>query len=237
MIWKSYSGLTVSPDGLCEAAPEYPELPGLPENEPTSRLHQAQPSGDPLEAVEHRRIRQLSAYWHAGWSSAVPVTLLRASTARRLYRVADDLPDEFGLAVFDAWRPLDLQAEIYEAVNAEKELPSGYFAAPRTDPLRPPPHSTGGAVDLTLTIAGAPLALGSSFDEFSPVSHLGAFEGRQSLIRDLRRMLYWIMHDQGFVGIRTEWWHYEFGTVRWAARSGKSGLYGRVANRGSSSCA
>jgi D-alanyl-D-alanine dipeptidase len=93
--------------------------------------------------------------------------------------------------------------------------------------LDPPPHSTGGTVDLTLTFEGSALALGTAFDEFSPDAHARAFEDQPGLNCDLRRMLYWSMSHEGFVGIRTEWWHFEFGTVRWAARTGVSAIYGR----------
>jgi len=228
LVWSSYSGLTVSPDGLVSEVLDYAPLPAFPEVEDIRRLDDPAPGGDPLVPIVHRSIHLLRAYWHAGWTRAEPVMSLRAQVADRLYKVADGLPEGYGLAIFDAWRPLALQAEIYRAVNSDGKLLPGYFAQPRTDPLNPPPHSTGGAVDLTLTYEGAAFALGSAFDEFSPNSNVHAYEQRPGLVRSLRRMLFWRLHEQGFVGIRTEWWHFEFGTIRWAARTGLNPIYGRV---------
>jgi D-alanyl-D-alanine dipeptidase len=185
-----------------------------------------EPSGEPLTVIEHRRVRLLSAYWHAGWIHAVPTSALRQTVANRLYKVAEALPHPLGLAVFDAWRPLALQREIYEAAYADPDLPPGFVARPTDDPSTPPPHVTGGAVDLTLTFDGAALALGTSFDAFIPQANAIAFEDTDSSVRSLRRLLYWRMSEQGFVGIRSEWWHFEYGTSRWAARCASTGMYG-----------
>lgn len=223
-----YGGLTVPPEGLVGDVPEHAVLPDLPEVEVNTRLDSWIPSLDPLVPVVHGSVQLLRAYWRAGWTRSVPIAVLRFPVADRLYEIAEGLPEGFGLAVFDAWRPLELQAEIYDAISTDSELAPGYFALPRTDSFDPPPHSTGGAVDLTLTFEGAALALGSEFDEFSPVSHLLAYEDRPGLVRSLRRMLFWRMQEHGFEGIRTEWWHFEYGTVRWANRRGVPPIYARV---------
>lgn len=55
-----------------------------------------------------------------------------------------------------------------EAVTAEV---GRFWAAPSPDPATPPPHSTGGAVDLTLaTTSGEPLDLGGEIDAIGAVS-------------------------------------------------------------------
>jgi D-alanyl-D-alanine dipeptidase len=227
-MWNTYSGLTVPPDALVGHVPDHQALPPIPEVDDHRGWTGEGASMDPLVPPVHRSIQLLQAYWHAGWTNAVPITALRCSARDRLFTVAEGLPDGFGLAIFDAWRPLELQAEIFDVVNEDDKLPPGYFAHPRTDPFDPPPHSTGGSVDLTLSYEGAALMLGSAFDEFTPRSHLHAYEECPGIIRSLRRMLFWRMRDQGFVGIRTEWWHFEFGTVRWAARTGEEPIFGRM---------
>jgi hypothetical protein len=73
---------------------------------------------------------------------------------------AESLPRGFGLAVFDAWRPLAL-------FTAEGD---------------PPPHLTGGAVDLTLSWQGTPLALGTGFDDFSSRAAADVFEKYQGYV-------------------------------------------------------
>jgi hypothetical protein len=39
-------------------------------------------------------------------------------------------------------------------------------------------------------------------------------------------LLYWAMRDQGFIVIDCEWWHFEIGTRRWAALTGRTPWYG-----------
>ncbi|MGI9604990.1 MAG: hypothetical protein ACR2P0_02505, partial [Acidimicrobiales bacterium] len=133
-------------------------LPHLLDLEPSAPID---PSDEPLIPVAHTRIRVLSNYWHAGWSAAISSTWLRRSTFERLVAVAESLPPRWGLAVFDGWRPIELQQELFDAAT---EYP-GLMAPPSSDPSTPPPHLTGGAVDLTLTFDGTPLALGSGFDD------------------------------------------------------------------------
>lgn len=198
--------------------------------EPVDFPSVSEPVDEPLVPIVHRRIRTLSNYWHAGWSRALPVTLLRRDAFERLSAVADALPDRFGLAVFDAWRPLDLQAELYAAAYEDEQLPPGFVSEPVADPTAPPPHLTGGTVDVTLTIDGVALAPASGFDDFTDGAHADALEGSLStataIDRDVRRMLYWHMHAAGFVVLQQEWWHFEFGTRRWAAITGERPLYG-----------
>jgi zinc D-Ala-D-Ala dipeptidase len=184
------------------------------------------PSFEPLVVVQHRRIRTLSNYWHAGWQHAQPQTLLRSGAFDRLVAAAESLPDRFGLAVFDAWRPLDLQAELYDAAYADDALPPGFVSEPNPDPTTPPPHLTGGTVDVTLTIDGIALAPASGFDDFTDQAHADILEGKPSVDRDVRRMLYWHLHRAGFVVLQQEWWHFEFGTRRWAALTNSEPIYG-----------
>lgn len=185
-------------------------------------------AAEPLELIEHRRIRILSNYWHAGWERAHPAMQLRSEAHNRLCAAADALPDRFGLAVFDAYRPLVLQAELYEAAYSDCTLPEGFVAEPIADRSTPPPHSTGGTVDCTLTIDGIPLALGTDFDDFSNAAWAHSCEGSATPDRELRRLLYWTMQSVGFVVLHCEWWHFEFGTRRWAAITGQPARYSRA---------
>ena len=179
------------------------------------------PVDEPLVAVDHPRIVCLENYRLAGWQHAAPGCLLRSRAADRLGRVAEGLPNRWGLAVFDGFRPFALQVELYEAAYADPELPPGFFAEPDDDPTSPPPHLTGGSVDLTLTVDGVPLAPGTGFDDLTPRAHAAALEGEPGPDRDVRRMLYHAMASEGFVVFDGEWWHFEHGTRRWAAISGK----------------
>jgi D-alanyl-D-alanine dipeptidase len=38
-------------------------------------------------------------------------------------------------------------------------------------------------------------------------------------------MLYWTLHEQQFIVLDQEWWHFEFGTRLWSAISGNPVRY------------
>ncbi len=218
---------TVDAESACASQHFHPPVGSpLPELIDPTAPAVTDPDPEPLVPVAHRRIRVLSNYWHAGWDAAIPTTWLRAEAFDRLGHVAEHLPSRLGLAVFDAWRPLELQAELFAAAYGEPGLPAGYVAEPVADPRTPPPHLTGGTVDLTLTLDGIPLALGTGFDDFSTLAGADALEARPGEARALRRLLYRAMRDAGFVILHCEWWHFEFGTRRWAAITGTAPRYG-----------
>jgi D-alanyl-D-alanine dipeptidase len=81
-------------------------------------------------------------------------------------------------------------------------------------------------VDLTLTIDGIPLALGTPYDDFTPAARADALEDAPSVERELRRMLFWAMRLKGFVVLADEWWHFERGTRYWAALQHQQPRYG-----------
>lgn len=206
---------------------EHEPLPTLIEPAEFPRVEN--PLSDPLVSVEHPRVVALRNYHLAGWDEALEGTWLRASALERLGHAADSLPDRFGLCVFDAWRPLSLQAELYESAYADPGLPPGFVSPPDTDPAAPPPHLTGGTVDCSLTIDGTPLGLGAGFDDFTDRARADVLEDQPGPNRELRRMLYWTMQRAGFVVLDCEWWHFEFGTRRWAALTGNEPLFGPTA--------
>ena len=115
------------------------------------------------------------------------------------------------------------------AVDGEAELAAevtNYWAAPSTGAEAPSPHSTGGAVDLTLRWRGGdPLWMGSLFDDASPLAHTARFEAEtdeaafsfsNEEARANRRLLYWLMVENGFASNPSEWWHFSFGDQMWA---------------------
>jgi D-alanyl-D-alanine dipeptidase len=101
---------------------------------------------------------------------------------------------------------------------------AGYVSDPEHPDLMPP-HTTGGAVDITLSFRGSPLALGTPFDSFSDRAHLWALESahqtpEDALARGLRRMLAAALVAEGFAPYPLEWWHWSYGEQRWAAQYG-----------------
>jgi zinc D-Ala-D-Ala dipeptidase len=200
--------------------------PPLPELTDPEKPRVTSPSNEPLAPIVHRKIRVLSNYFHAGWEHASIDMRLRDSALQRLIAVAEALPPRLGLAVFDAYRPLALQAELYDAAYGDSRLPPGFVSEPVADPTTPPPHLTGGTVDLSLTIDGIPLALGTDFDGFTAEAETVSLEASPGPERELRRFLVHRMRAEGFVALHCEWWHFEYGTRRWAAIKGVSPIYG-----------
>jgi D-alanyl-D-alanine dipeptidase len=160
------------------------------------------------------------------------------------------------LAIFDAWRPVAVQAFMVEhsvtstcrergidpreggaarqAVEAEV---ARFWAPPSLDPASPPPHSTGAAVDLTLADAqGVPLNLGSPIDAIGAVSEPDHFadaaasnlESEAALWHGRRQLLLQVMVSAGFRRHPNEWWHFSYGDQLWAWLSGAPlARYGR----------
>lgn len=114
--------------------------------------------------------------------------------------------------VLDALRPQRVQQELWDALaGTDLQL---YLA----DPARGSIHSYGMALDVTLLDdAGAELDMGTGFDDMTELSHPALEEGflaHGELIREQvanRQMLRDAMGQAGFVGINTEWWHFDCG--------------------------
>lgn len=216
--------------------PDPPKCPPIPEALDSAGLGlppvraDAHGRDEPLLAVEARRIRVIGAYWHTGWPFARPGAYLREQALRGLSAAASSLPDGFGLAIWDAWRDQRLQQRLFDVAYSDPMLPPGFVSPPSDDPSAPPPHSTGGTVDVTLTWQLTPLALGTGFDAFVPTAGAASLEGAEdeseaALSRDLRRLLRMAMVGHGFVQLNCEWWHFEYGTRLWAAVNGAEALY------------
>lgn len=220
----SYEWLTVDPATAGVGIPEQAPLP--PIAEPALMPLVDEPVDELMVPVVDRGIHLPTPYWHVGWPAAVTGTFLRAEVARRLVTVVAGLPEPFGLAVLDGWRPLELQRQIHHAAYQDVTLPRGFVSEPSADPRTPPPHLTGGAVDITLTYRHRALALGTEFDAFTAQAASAAFETVPGMVRELRRLLTARMLGAGFVGYQQEWWHFEYGTRRWAALRGERPRYG-----------
>lgn len=217
-----YPEATVTPLAAGVTEQDIPHQVPLPiTDEPAELPLVRDPSGqdEPLLSVDHLpRIIDLATYHRAGWPGAMATSVARADAVARLASVASVLPAGFGIAVFDAWRSLALQRTIFDHFYGPgSALERGFVSPPSTSPATPPPHLTGGTFDLTLTWQGQPLALGTAFDEFTERAHTRALEHESGLDRTLRRLLVHSMARAGFVSYLSEWWHFEYGTRRWAA--------------------
>ena len=197
--------------------------------------------GDPTALCG--RIVYEGSYHRQDLSGAMETCLLRETLCRKLCQAVNKLPLDYSILIFDALRPLPVQQAIYdrfkaqllrerpEASPAELELILDDFVAKPVKRLhRPAPHTTGGAVDLTLCKNGVPLDMGTGFDDFTALARTVALEqdcppGLEKA-RNHRRLLFNLMASVGLVNSECEWWHYAYGERQWAARTGKAPIYG-----------
>ena len=116
------------------------------------------------------------------------------------------------LLVLDALRPQRVQQQLWDAL-AGTGLQM-YLA----NPARGSIHSYGMALDVTiLDPQGRELDMGTGFDDMTDLSHPALEEGFMAAGKlgeqqvNNRRLLRGAMFGAGFVGISTEWWHFDCG--------------------------
>jgi D-alanyl-D-alanine dipeptidase len=176
-------------------------------------------------------VRMMYVEWEM--KHATSKCLVRKEVLDKLKEVQRLLPDGLYLRVWDAWRPFELQKELFEAYSKTiikrfnlSELPnskriefiSKYVSVPHFNKEKAPVHTTGGAVDLTLVDAnGNELNMGTEFDSFSEKTHTAYFESTdEEEIKINRRILYNAMTSVGFTNLPSEWWHYDYGDGFWS---------------------
>lgn len=224
-----------------------PPVPILSQEDPGPAV-QIEPSVEPLVALApSQRLFIQPAYFFSGYRSAGERILVREGVAEALERVGVSLPRGMALLVWDGLRSLDTQREIANRFRTSlngarvsdadlEQLVCQYVSPlPATSLIHqsaPAPHSTGGAVDLTLADEdGNALDLGTHFDDFRRVALPAHYErrgNRTDLSREsatrrlLRRVLFHAMLSAGFAPYPFEFWHFELGTRRAAAYHGHS---------------
>jgi D-alanyl-D-alanine dipeptidase len=104
------------------------------------------------------------------------------------------------------------------------------FTAPIGDPRVPPPHSTGGAVDLYLLDANSRrLDFSSPYEVFDPKGFHFAAPGLTAEARRNREILAEALLPTGITNYPSEFWHWSYGDQGWAYRGGhESALYSRI---------
>lgn len=168
-------------------------------------------------------------YYTQGIQSAENKIYVRVGVLDALQIASTLLPDGLNLLLWDGLRTLETQNELFDKARIDFEKDKQveqYLAAPPMSEQDfytfPPPHTTGGAIDLTLcNDLGQAIDMGAAFDEFRENAWLAYFEedrialyGKRAITyRKLRRTLYWVMMKAGFSPYPWEFWHYEIGTT------------------------
>ncbi len=129
-------------------------------------------------------------------------TFLRQAVAQRLRDAQSEFNAlGFGLKVYDAYRPISVQRKMWAVYPVE-----GYVA----NPAKGSRHNRGAAVDVTLIRLQdkKEVLMPSSYDEFTERAHRD-YPGAPAEALQNRDLLECVMIKHGFVGLATEWWHFD----------------------------
>ena len=185
----------------------------------------------------------------APYSNGADPWVLRRSVLKRLMQAQQYLSEinpQLQLALFDAWRPIAVQKFMFNHtieetckskgvdindISANRDITDvieevgRFWAKPSSNPLTPPPHSTGSAIDLTLAdMSGNPLDLGGEIDfigaESTPDFYKKDYSmmpcSKHQVFQKRRSLLYSVMSQAGFVQHPNEWWHFSYGDQLWS---------------------
>ena len=128
--------------------------------------------------------------------------LLLKEVAVHLEKVQSELETMgLGLKIWDGFRPVAAQWKFWELIPDERYV---------SDPRKGGRHTRGTAVDVTLvTNEGQEITMPSVFDDFSEKAHRNYMEASEEAIKN-RELLQQVMEKHGFIGLPTEWWHFDF---------------------------
>ncbi|MEV4118324.1 M15 family metallopeptidase [Micromonospora sp. NPDC049645] len=185
--------------------------------------------GDPL--VDLRGLPELRLDGRAA-DPAGAYARLRAGVVDRLLAAQRALPAGMRLLVVEGYRPYRAQLAIFTGYRDELRRRHPDWSPERlhrettkfVSPVEVAPHSTGGAVDLTLCTAdGVELDLGTAIDATPEDSADACFTDAPTIgatARWHRQILVDALGGAGMVNYPTEWWHWSYGDRYWALITG-----------------
>ncbi len=200
--------------------------------EPLTKLRAVpiQENGEPLTDPRTLSKRIHFAEKHPKFPDMTRTPQVRKRVAEMLAQAAESLPPGVDIQIVEGFRPLAQQRFMYEHLKAEfaQKHPewakatlhrvTNTMSAPPDDPC-PPPHTTGGAVDLCLMDAktGELLDMTSPFewDETSAPTQTKGLSPEAQANRDL---LIKTLQATGLTNYTGEWWHWSYGDSGWALR-------------------
>lgn len=196
-------------------------------------------NGEPL--VDPRDLHRHIAFARTHpWIQFPRTPWVRERVGQMLAAAQDCLPEGYRIQIIEGYRSLERQRQLFETACSEmrrrhvdwteehvREAANAWVAAP--DIAAPPPHSTGGAVDLTLVDAdGAPVDMTGPLG-WTEATAATTCEGLAQEVRCRRQALCTALEQAGLTNYPGEWWHWSFGEPGWAVRTGQAvAIYGAV---------
>lgn len=140
-------------------------------------------------------------FMHRALYPPLTTTYIRRNAAQRLKKVQAALQTmNLGLKIFDAYRPWSVTVAMWQPVKDDR------YAA---DPSMGSGHNRGIAVDLTIIDlkTRVSLPMGTGFDNFTDSAHRDFIRLPAQVLAN-RLLLQTLMEENGFISLRTEWWHF-----------------------------
>jgi len=174
--------------------------------------------------TKHPRLRTLGVYHRIEIEHPI---LVRKTVSQKLTAVAAHLPDNLQLQVDSGYRSRQTQEKIYQARKTQlgdKKANKLVYNPEKGIP----PHSTGGAIDVTLTDSkGKEINLSEPFAKYyeEPTLHSNKISPEA---QHLRLLLHTLMLQQEFAPHTAEYWHFSYGDQMWADYYDKTILYDEI---------
>jgi D-alanyl-D-alanine dipeptidase len=216
-------------------------------------------NGDKLIAIpSYLNFFEPHPYFSLGapYKDKTSIWKLRKEVVNRLVEANDYLISKNGfyILIYDSWRPLEVQEFMFQraflleckkldidaSIKNMRSYPSilkkveKFWAYPSFDSNCPPPHSTGGALDVSLSDKhGNLVEMGSKVDQMDKSAnpdYYANINNKESIVWNSRRnLLREIMTRFGFAQHPNEWWHFSYGDQLWAWKNKKvNALYGKI---------
>ena len=184
------------------------------------------------------------------WSLREGAVLRLISANNYLHSINND----YGLILYDSWRPIEVQAYMFYFSFKEECKKRGlnvssnemisypdiinevekFWAYPSFDKNCPPPHSTGGAIDIAIVDKNGNLIdMGCEIDNMhesaSPEFYKNVNSEEAKVWNERRSILNEVMLRFGFVQHPNEWWHFSYGDQLWAwKKKNQNAIYGKI---------
>jgi len=178
----------------------------------------ATPVGGKGGAIEHhlvnvtevypqllQEVRYATTYNFTGFTLyPLPVVYVHKDVAAALQKVQKELAAEgLGLKIYDGYRPLSVQARMWEIVPDER-----YVSDPTKSKGK---HTRGTAVDVTLVDRhGNELPMPTGYDDFTPLAHRLSADKWTPEQKANSLKLEAVMKKHGFIPFPFEWWHFDY---------------------------